>query len=110
MKQLLKLTLLLLLLPISLMAQDKSSIDKMETMAQNLYQKGDYKKCLDVLQEQQKLVAKLLTEKDTVYFKNLRTQARCYYRMRDFGNAQKVAKEALDNWQQTLTLVPENTS
>lgn len=102
MKQLLKLTLLLLLLPMSLMAQDKSSIEKMGTMAQKLYQKGDYKKCVDVLQKQQDLVVKLLTEKDTAYFKNLRTQARCYYRMSDFGNAQKVAKEALDNWQQNF--------
>lgn len=102
MKQLLKLTLLLLLLPLSLMAQDKSSIDKMNTMVKNLYQKEDYKKCVDVLQKQQDLVVKLLTEKDTAYFENLRMQARCYYRMRDFENAQKTAKAALDNWQQNF--------
>lgn len=101
MKHLLKLTLLLLLLPMSMQAQDRSSIAKMDTMALKLfYEKEDYKKCLEVLHKQQELVVKNLTEKDTAYFINLRFQARCYHRLENSEQAAKVAKEALDNWAQ----------
>ena len=39
MKQVLKLTLWLLLLPMAMQAQDRTSIDKIEAIAQNLYLK-----------------------------------------------------------------------
>ena len=42
----------------------------------------------------------LLDEKDSLYFANLRFQARCYFRMKDSDNAIKAAKAALDNWEQ----------
>lgn len=104
MKLLLKLTLLLLLLPMTTQAQDRSAITKMDTMALKLYLREDYKKCAEVLQKQKNLVAKILTEKDTAYFANLRFQARCYFRLKDYEKAQKVAKEALDNWEQNHDL------
>ena len=100
MKQVLKLTLWLLLLPMAMQAQDRTSIDKIEAIAQNLYLKENYKKCVEVLQKQKDLVVKYLTEKDTAYFANLRFQARCYYRMKDYDMARNIAKEALDNWEQ----------
>lgn len=97
MKQLLKLTLsLLLLLPLAVQAQDKKSIAKMDTMVMKLYEKESYKKCVEVLQKQKTL----LDEKDSLYFANLRFQARCYFRMKDSDNAIKTAKAALDNWEQ----------
>ncbi len=79
MKQVLKLTLWLLLLPMAMQAQDRTSIDKIEAIAQNLYQKENYKKCVEVLQKQKDLVVKYLTEKDTAYFANLRVllQKKC---------------------------------
>lgn len=52
MKQVLKLTLWLLLLPMAMQAQDRTSIDKIEAIAQNLYLKENYKKCVEVLQKQ----------------------------------------------------------
>lgn len=100
MKQVLKLTLWILLLPMAMQAQDRTSIDKIEAIAQNLYLKENYKKCVEVLQKQKDLVVKYLTEKDTAYFANLRFQARCYYRMKDYDMARNIAKEALDNWEQ----------
>ena len=108
MKLLLKLTLLLLLLPMTTQAQDRSAITKMDTMAFKLYLREDYKKCAEVLQKQKDLVAKILTEKDTAYFANLRFQARCYFRLNDYEKAQKVAKEALDNWEQNHGLNNRN--
>lgn len=47
MKQVLKLTLWLLLLPMAMQAQDRTSIDKIEAIAQNLYLKENYKKCVE---------------------------------------------------------------
>lgn len=97
MKQLLKLTLLLLLLlPLAVQAQDKKSILKMDSMAQQLYDRENYKKCVEVLHKQKAL----LDEKDSLYFANLRFQARCYFRMKDSDNAIKAAMAALDNWEQ----------
>ena len=58
MKQVLKLTLWLLLLPMAMQAQDRTSIDKIEAIAQNLYLKENYKKCVEVLQKQKDLVVK----------------------------------------------------
>ena len=97
MKQLLKFTLsLLLLLPLAVQAQDKNSILKMDSMAQQLYDRENYKKCVEVLHKQKAL----LDEKDSLYFANLRFQARCYFRMKDSDNAIKAAKAAVDNWEQ----------
>lgn len=96
MKHLLKLTLaLLLLLPLAMQAQNMKSIAKMDTMVMKLYEKESYKKCVEVLHKQKVL----LDEKDSLYFANLRWQARCYCRLNDYGMAAKTAKEALDNWE-----------
>lgn len=97
MKQLLKFTLsLLLLLPLAVQAQDQNSILKMDSLAQQLYDRENYMKCVEVLHKQKDL----LDEKDSLYFANLRFQARCYFRMKDSDNAIKAAKAALDNWEQ----------
>lgn len=98
MKQFFKIILILLLLPLSASAQDKKAILKMDTMIINLYQKESFQKCLEVLDKQQTLVAKLLGEQDTTYFQNLRLKARCQYRLKDYSGAVKSAQDAVDNW------------
>ena len=98
MKQVLKFILVLLLLPLSVSAQDKQAILKMDTMVIKLYQKENYQKCLEVLDKQQTLVSKLLGEQDTAYFQNLRLKARCQYRLKDYQGAVKSAQDAVDNW------------
>lgn len=98
MKKVIKLLLFFLLLSLSVSAQDKKTILKMDTMIINLYQKESFQKCLEVLDKQQTLVAKLLGEQDTTYFQNLRLKARCQYRLKDYQGAVKSAQDAVDNW------------
>lgn len=98
MKHVLKFILVLLLLPLSVSAQDKQTIQKMDTMIIKLYQKENYQKCVEVLDKQQTLVAKLLGEQDTTFFQNLRLKARCQYRLKDYQGAVKSAQDAVDNW------------
>lgn len=98
MKHVLKFILVFLLLPLSMSAQDKQTIQKMDTMIIKLYQKENYQKCVEVLDKQQTLVAKLLGEQDTTFFQNLRLKARCQYRLKDYQGAVKSAQDAVDNW------------
>jgi len=104
MKHVLKFILVFLLLPLSMSAQDKQTIQKMDTMIIKLYQKENYQKCVEVLDKQQTLVAKLLGEQDTTFFQNLRLKARCQYRLKDYQGAVKSAQDAVEAYSDTTSV------